>query len=231
MSEVKQSLRKPVKTGSVSKLVFERIKEALINKELVPGDYLPSETELAKNLGVGKSSVREAVKMLEAMGVVEVRQGNGTIISDHTDRNSINSLIFQLILENGSEKDVLDLRKMFETSYTIMAMNNATKEDVSKIEKTIEIFDKNINAGKQEVDDDLNFHYAILESTHNPFVIIIGDSILQLFKTSIYKSVKQMPDIALADHISIFNAFRKKDERELTDAIVKSLSVWKNNLD
>ncbi len=225
-----ESLTKPVKTGSVSKLVLERIKEALINKELGPGDYLPSETELAKNLGVGKSSVREAVKMLEAMGVVEVKQGNGTIICDHTDRNSVNSLIFQLILENGSEKDVLDLRMMFETSYTVMAMKNVNTEDIRKIEATIDIFEANIKAGKQEVDDDLNFHYAILESTHNPFVIIIGDTILQLFKTSIYKSVHQMPDVALADHKRIFNAFCVKDEKQVTDAIASSLEVWKNNL-
>ena len=195
-----------------------------------PGDYLPSETELAKNLGVGKSSVREAVKMLEAMGVVEVKQGNGTIISDHPDRNSVNSLIFQLILENGSENDILDLRMMFETSYTIMAMKNVNHEDIEKIKITIDIFEANIEAGKQEVDDDLNFHYAILESTHNPFVIIIGDTILQLFKTSIYKSVHQMPDVALADHKRIFNAFCLKDEIEVTDAIAKSLEVWKNNL-
>jgi len=140
-----ESLKNPVKTGSVSRLVLERIKKALINKELAPGDYLPSETELAKNLGVGKSSVREAVKMLEAMGVVEVKRGNGTIISNHTDRNSVNALIFQLILENGSKKDILDLRKMFETSYTVMAMNNANQGDIKKIKETIEEFEKKLN--------------------------------------------------------------------------------------
>jgi len=225
-----KSLSEPVRTGSVSRLVLDKIKEALINKELVPGDYLPSETELAKNLGVGKSSVREAVKMLEAMGVVEVKRGNGTVICNHTDRNSVNSLIFRLILENGTEKDILDLRMMFESSFTIMAMNNADQDDIKNIEQTIDTFEKNINDGTQKVEDDLNFHYAILQSTHNPFVIIIGDTILQLFRASIYKSVQQMPLVALDDHKKIFSAFCLKDEKKVIDAISKSLNVWKSNL-
>lgn len=225
-----KSLSEPVKTGSVSRLVLDKIKEALINKELVPGDFLPSETELAKNLGVGKSSVREAVKMLEAMGVVEVKRGNGTVICNHTDKNSVNSLIFQLILENGTEKDILELRMMFESSFTIMAMNNADQDDIKEIEQTIETFERNIKSGTQKVEDDLNFHYAILQSTHNPFVIIIGDTILQLFKASIYKSVQQMPLVALDDHKKIFSAFCLKDEKKVIEAISESLNVWKSNL-
>ena len=76
--KVAGSLGVPVGKDSVVSVVLTRIKEALLRKTLRPGDYLPSETELTKTFGVSKSSVREAVKMLQAMGVVEVRHGQGT---------------------------------------------------------------------------------------------------------------------------------------------------------
>src|SRR4030042_894435 len=67
------------RTFSVASRAIARIKDALLRKDLRPGDYLPSETELTKTLGIGKSSVREAVKMLQAMGGVEVRRGQGRV--------------------------------------------------------------------------------------------------------------------------------------------------------
>lgn len=232
MSIIK-SLAEPVEPRSVSRsrLVLERIKEALINKELKPGDYLPSESELVKNLGVGKSSVREAVKMLEAMGVVEVKRGNGTIIRESPDSDSVNSLVFQLILQQGNSTDVLDLRIMIETAATIMAMDRATDEDFKRIEETIVKFEEDINKGIHNVQDDMMFHYAILESTHNPFVIRIGDTINQLFKYSIGKSVRETPQIALSDHKKIFKAFGQKDEARVRKAILDSLERWKTNID
>src|SRR4030042_755321 len=76
---VVRSLGVPVGQDSVVSRAIARIKDALLRKDLRPGDYLPSETELTKTLGIGKSSVREAVKMLQAMGVVEVRRGQGRV--------------------------------------------------------------------------------------------------------------------------------------------------------
>ena len=67
----------PVPKQSLSKMVVEKIKEGLISGALQPGDFLPSETELSESFGVGKSSVREAIKMLEALGVVEICNGIG----------------------------------------------------------------------------------------------------------------------------------------------------------
>jgi GntR family transcriptional repressor for pyruvate dehydrogenase complex len=83
-------LNTPLKKKSVVMLVIDRIKLALINGELKPGDFIPSESELTQNLGVGKSSVREATKMLQAMGVLEVKRGQGTIIRKSHDEDALN---------------------------------------------------------------------------------------------------------------------------------------------
>ncbi|WP_291953828.1 FadR/GntR family transcriptional regulator [Mahella sp.] len=210
--------------------IIKRIEEALISKELKPGDPLPSENEMAKTFGVGKTSVREAIKMLEAMNVVEVKHGNGSFIKQKADVDNINSLIFTLLLEQGSNKEIFELREMFEPAYTVMAMKKATPEDIENIRNAINRLENAVNQGTQQADDDLAFHYAILESTHNPFVIRIGSTILQLFKASLGTTMKNMPEIAVRDHVRIFNAFCDKNEEELRQAMNDSFNAWKNSL-
>lgn len=224
------ALKNPIKTNSISRLVLERIKEALIKRELEPGDRLPSETELVASLGVGKSSVREAIKMLTAMGVVETRQGEGTFICQQPSADTINPLVFQLILKQGTTKDIIDLRAMFEPAYTLMAMHTATSEDIKAIESTIKRLEDNIKSGTQTAEDDLAFHYEILKSTHNHFVILIGETILQLFRTSIQKSMGSIPQIAVKDHNKVFEAFCEKNEKKLNKAILDSFEGWKMSL-
>jgi GntR family transcriptional repressor for pyruvate dehydrogenase complex len=224
------NLTEPIKSGSIVRAILKRIEEALINKELKPGDHLPSENEMAKTFGVGKTSVREAIKMLEAMGVVEVQHGNGSFIKQQADLDNINSLIFTLLLEQGTSKEIFELREMFEPAYTVMAMKKATPEDIENISNAINRLENAVKQGTQQADDDLAFHYAILESTHNPFVIRIGSTILQLFKASLGTTMKHMPEIAVTDHKRIFKAFCDKNENELRQAMNDSFNAWKNSL-
>ena len=224
------ALSTPLSQDSVPLLVIERIKEALVNKELRPGDYLPSEDSLVRSLGVGKSSVREAVKMLQAMGVVEVRRGQGTLIRQHLGDDIINPLIFQLIMEGGKIDDVVDIRMMFEPAYSILAMHRATEDDIASIKATIDHFETVIAQGTQQAEDDIAFHRAILKATYNPFVIRIGETILQLFMASISRSMSDIPSVALSDHKRILAAFLSKDEAALRAAILQSFEGWEASL-
>lgn len=223
------SLKTPVNQGSVVLHVIERIKEALINKELKAGDYLPSETELTKNLGVGKSSIREAIKMLQAMGVVEVRRGQGTIIQQNPGKHFIDSMFFQLILENGDPQDIIDLRIMFEMAYTLMAMKRAGEQDIERIREAHQKFTMAFEKGVQKVEDDLAFHHTILQSTHNPFVIWIGETILELFKTTMSRAMNSNPQRTLQSHEGILEAFCGKDEQKLRETLIKSFEQWKDS--
>jgi len=175
------ALSTPLGKDSVVLKVISRIKEALINRDIRPGDYLPSEEELTRNLGVGKSSVREAVKMLQAMGVAEVRRGQGTVIREQPGEDILEPMIFQLILQEGDISDLIDLRMMFEPAYSLMAMKRADEADLQRIRETISHFEDVIAQGKQTAADDIAFHLEILRTTYNPYVIKIGETILELF--------------------------------------------------
>lgn len=220
----------PVKQGSVVNLVMNRIKEALINKELKPGDYLPTENELMEKLGVSKTSIREAIKMLQALGVVEMKRGQGTRIRDNSSGDMIDPLIFQLILQSSRPPDVVELRMMYEPAYTLLAMQNAREEDIDAIRESYDHFRMVVQNGEQTVDDDLNFHLSILNATHNPFVIRIGETIYHLFKAAMEISLQNSPSTALGDHGRIFEAFCEKDVDKLQSAILQSFENWKTGL-
>jgi GntR family transcriptional repressor for pyruvate dehydrogenase complex len=225
------SLTIPLGQSSVVNLVIKRIKDAILTKELRLGDYLPTELELAANLGVSKTSVREAIKMLQARGVVEVKRGRGMKISENLGGDAIAPLIYKLLLERGTFEEIIDFRIMFEEAYTIMAMDRATPEDISRIASTVEELELAIAENRQTALDDLAFHMEILRSTHNPLVIRVGETIMELFKVSIGYSVKHHPEIALRDHKKILEVFCQKDKPRLREVIQGSFEAWRHGLE
>jgi len=94
--------KKNLKEKTVVQKIIDEIRNSLIKEELLPGDKLPSEEQLCKIFSVSRISVREAIKMLSALGVVIIKRGDGTYISKGIDSSVTNSLVFQLILQEKS---------------------------------------------------------------------------------------------------------------------------------
>ena len=224
------ALSRPLAKGSVVKTVIDRIREAIVNRELNPGDYLPSETELVSRLGVGKTSVREAIKSLEAMGVVEVRQGHGTIIRKDPGADIISPLVFQLLLQKGTNDELLDFRRVFEPTASVFAMHNATEDDRERLKETVRNHEKKVKAGTNSAEDDLEFHRIIFESTHNSYIVLLGNTILKLFEPSMQESARTIPETTLKDHKKILTAFNSGDDAKLLAAVLESYEGWKKSL-
>ncbi len=216
--------------GSLVSRVIQRVQDALLRRELRAGDYLPTESELSKSLGIGKSSVREAIKMLQAMGVVEIRRGQGTIIRRHPGPGFISPLIFQLLIDNGYPEDLVELRMIFEPALSVLAMQRATEADLAEIERALLALEAAVRAGTPVADDDIAFHLAILRATKNPLVMRIGETIFQLFKPSIAVSMEHIPERAMRDHRRLFEALRARDEARLRQAVLRSYRGWKESL-
>ena len=162
--------------------------------------------------------------------LLEMKRGQGTRIRTSSNGDMIDPLIFQLILQDSRPPDVVELRMMYEPAYTMLAMQNATNEDIDVIKTTYDHFKMMVLKGEQTVEDDLNFHISILKATHNPFVIRIGETIYNLFKSAMEVSLRSSPQIALDDHTRIFEAFCEKDVAKLQSAIVQSFENWKTAL-
>lgn len=216
--------------SSIALQILERIKTALLRGELKPGDYLPSETELTQSFGIGKSSVREAIKMLQAIGVVEVQRGRGTVIRREPGDPLVDPMAFGMILARGVTRDVLEFRRMFEPAYTIQAMANATPEDHARIQQTIRDMETAIAHGEQTSHHDVAFHRAILHATRNPMTIRVGETLLQLIEAALETSMQTLPDVALKDHKNIYTAFQAGDAQALHNAIEQSARSWETEL-
>ncbi len=211
---------------SVAQEVVERIKRSLIRGDLRPGDFLPSENALTRSLGVGKSSVREAIKMLQGIGVVETRRGQGVVIRDKPGNSLVDPLAFGMILAGGVTRDVLEFRRMFEPAYTLQAMAKATEADDHRIGSTIEAMERAIAEGDQTAQHDAAFHRSILQASRNAMTIRVGETLIELVEAALATSMKTLPERALRDHKAIFTAFRNRDGAGVVEAIEISSQSW-----
>ena len=115
--------------GTLSQLVLESIQESIRDGEFRPGEALPSERELAERYGVGKSSIREAVKMLQVLGVVETAQGRGTYLRRSVGPQILRPLLLDMMLLRTSADELYEFRLFFDRAYLRLAAEKATDED------------------------------------------------------------------------------------------------------
>ncbi|MEM6281542.1 MAG: FadR/GntR family transcriptional regulator [Chloroflexota bacterium] len=227
-----QSIQQP----SVVDQITQTIRDALIRGELSPGQKLPSEPELARQLGVGRSAVREALKVLQAIGVVESRRGSGTYVVEEPSDRMLNPLSFAILLGTNVSSELIELRVMIEIGYCELAASQATAADMQKIEQAARALENAVSHADHEhlAQLDLNFHYAILEATHNPLVQKIGRAVEELFFSSISNNFKEVQNVeqAVAAHRDIITALHSHDLHQIRTAIVDSLknTPWKDQV-
>ena len=128
-----QGLFEELPKGSLSDIIIQRITDALISGELKPGDKIPTETEFAEKLGVGRNAVREAIKVLVAFGVLEIRRAKGTYVVEDYNEKLLDPLIYGLILSEHNMDELLDVKIALSTGMTYLAQRNASDESVAKL--------------------------------------------------------------------------------------------------
>jgi GntR family transcriptional repressor for pyruvate dehydrogenase complex len=220
------------KREKVTDQVFGKIKSSFLRGELKPGDKLPGVYELAEKLGAGVTSVREAIKMLEILGAVESRQGEGTFVCSSLREGAVNAFEIQFMLLPQTADYLAQFREMYETAYTKLAMYNATSEDLDVIETYVKALEDKAENCKTntliESKDELDFHTGILKCTHNPYVIKIGEVSLALFFDIANERLTPLKITdAATDHRNILQAMRNKDTKLLQEVFDKSFSGWK----
>lgn len=223
---------KTVKRGNAAEDILEAFKQAFIRGGLKPGQRLPSESELSEDLGVGRGTVREAMKMLDALGVVNILQGDGTYIVDKPSNKLLNPLVFTILLETNAGSELLELRSLFQVGYCQLAADKAKEEDWRSIENAATAFASCARTPKRDVEEltdlDLRFHYALLEATHNPLVIKIGRTVEEIFSASIRSTLADMEDLewAVKSHGDVIAKMRQGDGDQISRAVAASLAFW-----
>jgi GntR family transcriptional repressor for pyruvate dehydrogenase complex len=226
-----------IKRPKVVEEIIEAFKQKLIMGELRPGDKLPSETQLMEQLGVGRTALREALKMLSALGVIDVRQGDGTYMLDEPSCASLNPLVFALLLQAGMNNDLLELRTLLEVGYCQIAAEKATEADIASIENAANKFEALVLSPDKEINlltqADLEFHYSIMNATGNPLVILISRTVEELFFTSIRNTISKIEGRkwGIEGHRNIIAAIKDNDPLRIREAVIVSLERWSEDLE
>ncbi len=220
-------------SDKISTEIVAAIKAKLLDGTLKNGDKLPTESEMVEQLGVSRTPVREAIKILESIGVIQIKRGEGMFITNNPSHFSLNPLIFSLIMHSNNTQKLIEFRQHFEILMINIIRTNWTEEKIKKIE---EVYHSQVRRLKPELspeelaDIDLEFHYAVLEATENAFVIEIGKTIYELYKPKMIAS-KQSNSIerTLNTHKAYLDLLFRKDaavsEKQINHMILNN-QVW-----
>lgn len=157
----------PVRRRSLSDDIIDQLVDLIARDELTPGQRLPSERDLSQQLGVGRASLREALRSLAVMGIVEGRVGEGTFISKDSARYLEKSLRWGLLLDPKEINDLIETRTLLETQTASFAADRATPDDLERIAATLPALEHALGDADRFLEMDLAFHLAIASASQN----------------------------------------------------------------
>jgi len=187
--------------------------ERLILKRLQPGDKLPSERELADTLGVSRSSIRDAIRSLELMGMVEARQGAGTVVLEISAGSLVNPIANTLKRKEEMIGELLDFRKMLEPPLAARAATHASDEEISEMNEILVRQERKLRAGESTIPEDSEFHYSIALASRNSVVLKVLDTLMDLLRDTRERSlqIEGRPQKSLAGHRRILEAIKRRN--------------------
>jgi DNA-binding FadR family transcriptional regulator len=207
-TEMKQPLRGP----ALYTAVRDYIKEYILEHNLKPGDSLPPEGQLVEELGVGRSSVREAVKSLQSVGIVDVRQGNGLYVRELNFDPMLETFLFGMKFDPRTLSELLQIRIWLEVAVIGDAVAHIGDEEIARLEAVLVEWPLRVQAGEEYSDLDETFHQII-------YGVLDNQSLMKLFSvfwvsfTSLEDEITHDtdPENVIAFHRSIVDAIKKRD--------------------
>ncbi len=162
----------PIKSTRVYEQVIEQIQSMIMQGKIKKGDKLPSERDLCEILGVSRTSVREALKALQVMGLIESKQGEGNFIREKFENSLFQPLSVMFMLQESKPEEILELRTMLEVETAALAAKKINKEKVKELNSLIYKL-KKCQDEEDSVKIDKEFHYKIAQAAGNFLVLNI----------------------------------------------------------
>lgn len=213
-----------LKNKLLAEQVEDQIYHYILDTPIEPGAKLPNEFELGEKFGVGRSTIREAVKLLSSKGIVEVRRGSGTYVVTTTKGLSDPLGLRSVKDKNQLALDLANVRLLLEPGIAEMAAQNATDEDIERLRRLCERVEAKIHDGDRYIEDDIAFHTCIAESSKNTVVeqlIPIIDTAVMMFVNITHK---KLIDETIMTHRMIVEAIANHDPLGAKSAMVMHLN-------
>lgn len=224
----------PVEKKAVTNVIIEQIAAQVRGGELQPGDRLPSEQQLAERLGVGRSSVREAFKALEILGVIE-RTNEGTRITKEFPQRTLSKFLSaELVTRSLEVSDVYTARRVLQVELSVMAAQVITGEEVDRLEGLCDEMEAAAMAGSEDeyVQKDQEFHLTIAQIAGNAILERMWQLSYDLFRElrrTVPSSEKFLGE-SNASHRALCEAFRKKDPALVRRTVEGSMKLGERHI-
>ena len=214
---------KKTKVSAVD-LVINSIKNILLQKKILPGDLLPSELALAESLGVGRVSVREALKILDAFGIIEIIHGDGTYIATSANKKIFDPLIYSLIIANSDSNELIQLRELVEIGVINTVIDTASDEDIRRLQAVHDEYEELVKNGVTDLSvlnaADLKFHRTMAALTHNHLIENMYNFVIDIFAPTINASY------GLERHRKIMVSIASRDKAAALAAEQEHTAAW-----
>ncbi len=213
-----------VRRDKVYDLVARKL-EQFIRENLKPGDKLPSERELAQSCKVSRSSIRDAMRRLELMGLVEPRQGAGTIVREVSPDALVNPITAVLLRQRKHVTELLDVRMMIEPPTAARAAAHVTPEQLAEMEQILRRQNDKVLRNDPAVEEDAEFHYAVATAANNSVLLHVLDVLMDLLRESRERNlqVPGRPQKSFEGHKRIFTALCRGDAKAAEAAMRRHL--------
>jgi len=214
----------PIKNTKVYEQVIDQIKDMIEKGTLKKGDRLPSERGLVEQLKVSRASIREALRALEVIGLIECRQGEGSYIKASFQDNLFEPLSIMFMLEGRNPEEIWELRKILEVEASGLAAKRITSDQLNELSEITKRF---MNSDNEDINAEIDkeFHYKIAECSGNVLIFNILRTVSTLVDHFIKDARKLIlmhqgnKEILLSQHKEIYLAIEKHSSAEARQAM------------
>jgi len=204
---------KPIQRDRVPKQIEQQILAMIREGSLSAGDRLPSERELSEMYGVSRASVREAMRSLEHLGAIDVRQGGGTFVREARWEDLGSRITAAFAVRPDLLWHIYEARCVIEPALGRSAAQNATEEDLVQLNQVLDRQAEKLLRGESTVEEDNAFHQIIMRAADNPILQTMAEACLSLLDSSreSYLQTRERQTTSLRTHRMILDAIKQRD--------------------
>jgi GntR family transcriptional regulator, transcriptional repressor for pyruvate dehydrogenase complex len=202
------------RAARVYDVIVQHVERLVEDGSLKPGDRLPSEREMARRFHVGRSSVQDAIRVLDARGIVKLRQGGTTVVRDPSD-SLVGLLAEVLIRKRTLVEELMDVREIIEPALAARAAEHATEADIKYLNGILLRQAEKVRRGESAVEEDFEFHNTIARVAGNSVVLAVLDTLINLLAETrrIAFQVKGRAEASLRGHRRVLRAIQRRSPK------------------
>lgn len=214
-----------VKKTRVYHEIVAQIRALIGDGRIQPGDRLPPERELADLFKASRNSVRDALRVLEQMGLIETRHGDGNYVRTVSAEELTEPLASLLLQSREQMRELWEVRRVFEPAVAEFAAARASREELDELDVILKGQEAHIRLGATGLEQDTAFHYGIAQAARNPVMLRVIDTMMDLLRASRERSLQQgdRPLRSLAGHRRILAALRSRNAQRARESMLEHL--------